>query len=83
MNARRRSLEDLRTRAGQPTAPYAGVSTTPTYPSAAPEEPAAPAGMQRPLGMVDKVLLSGPVSALFGKFGVNMTDVVARGGALP
>ena len=43
----------------------------------------APVGVQRPLGLVDKVLLSGPVRSLFGKFGMNMSDVVARGSTLP
>ena len=57
-----------------PTPPPAGAST--------PDDPARP-GMQKQLGMVDKVLLSGPVRSLAGRFGLNMSDVVERGAQLP
>lgn len=40
-------------------------------------------GTQRPLGIVDKLMLSSPVQNLFGKIGLNMTDVVKRGSTLP
>ncbi|KAH9943182.1 uncharacterized protein BXZ73DRAFT_87570 [Epithele typhae] len=39
--------------------------------------------MQREPTIMDKVLLSGPVSGFMGRFGFNATDLVTRSGKLP
>ncbi|TBU33048.1 hypothetical protein BD311DRAFT_473959 [Dichomitus squalens] len=43
----------------------------------------APAAGGKQLGFVDKILTSGPVSSLFGKIGLNMSEVIARGSVSP
>ena len=53
--------------------PAAHVASTPVPPTAG--------GKQ--LGIVDKILTSGPVSSLFGKLGLNISDAVARGSVSP